>query len=459
MKEISKQEVEKMLASQRTFFATQKTKDVKFRLEQLKKFKKAVFRYENKIAEALFKDLHKSAEEAYLTETSIVLQEIDNHIRHLKKWAKTSKVASPLFLFPSKSSIIYEPLGVSLIIAPWNYPFQLLMNPLVGAISAGCCAVLKPSPYAPAIAGVMEELITETFPSNYVGVTQGHRDVNQMLLEQRFDLIFFTGSPSLGKTVMKAASQYLTPVVLELGGKSPCVVDKDANIDIAAKRIVWGKTINAGQTCIAPDYLFVHHSVKEELFAKIKQAITAMFGDDPKESPYFPRIVNDAAVQRLKKLLEDGKIILGGEVDEEEKYIAPTVIDEVKPDYPVMQEEIFGPILPVMTFDKLDEVVNYVNSHEKPLAFYFFGISSIARDMLSRTTSGGGCINDTLMHITNHRLPFGGVGNSGMGKYHGYESFLAFSNKRAIVSTPTWMDMPVKYVPFKHFNKIKKLLG
>lgn len=459
MKETSRETIEQLLSSQREFFATHQTKDINFRIEQLKRFRSAILKYETKIADALWKDLHKSAEEAYLTETSIVLQEVNNHIKHLKRWSKTKKVSSPLFLFPSKSRIIYEPLGVTLIIAPWNYPFQLLMNPLVGAISAGCCAILKASPYTPAIAEVMEELITEIFPPHYVAITQGHRDVNQILLEQRFDFIFFTGSPDLAKTVMGAVSKNLTPLVLELGGKSPCIIDQDANIDIAAKRMMWGKTINAGQTCIAPDYLFVHKEVKEQLFKKIEETLLEMFGKDIKQSQYFPRIVSDKAMARLQGLMKHGKIVIGGETDLSERYIAPTVIDEVKPDYPIMQEEIFGPILPVMTFTDMDEVINYVNAHEKPLAFYYFGKNKKAKEVLYKTTSGGGCVNDTLMHITNHKLPFGGVGNSGMGKYHGLESFLAFSNKRAIVSTPTFMDMPMKYAPFKHFSKIKKLLS
>jgi aldehyde dehydrogenase (NAD+) len=268
----------------------------------------------------------------------------------------------------------------------------------------------------------------------------------------------FTGSPDLGKKVMTAAAAHLTPVVLELGGKSPCIVDKEANLKIAAKRIAWGKTINAGQTCIAPDYLFVHSAVKEQFIENFKAAIQQMFGDDCRKSPYYPRIINKAAMERLKKLMLHGKIVMGGDMDDDEKYIAPTLIDEVQPDFPVMQEEIFGPILPIMTFDRIEEVLQYVNSHEKPLAFYYFGRSNRAKEVLRRSSSGGGCINDTLMHIVNHHLPFGGVGNSGMGKYHGKESFLAFSNARAIVTSPTWMDMAVKYAPFRFFSVLKRMI-
>lgn len=459
MNETSKERIEALLAKQRAFFATHQTKDIAFRIGQLKRFRAAVSKYEQRIAEALWLDLHKSSEEAYLTETSMVLGEINNHIRHLKRWSKGRRVPSPMFLFPSRSRILYEPLGVALIIAPWNYPFQLLMNPLVGAISAGCCAVLKSSPNTPHIAQVMDELVRETFPEHYVCMTHGHREVNRHLLEQRFDFIFFTGSPSFGKVVMTAAARNLTPVVLELGGKSPCIVDKDANLEIAARRIMWGKTVNAGQTCIAPDYLFVHEDVKERLFGQIRLVLKRFFGENPQHSPYFPRIVNRQAVERLKALMQAGTVVIGGEVDDGERYIAPTVIDGVTPDDPIMQEEIFGPLLPVMTFRKMDEVLAYVNGHEKPLAFYYFGKSKRAAEILRRSTSGGACINDTLMHVSNHNLPFGGVGNSGMGKYHGRYSFLAFSNERSVLTTPVWPDLPVKYAPFKYFGMVKRLLG
>lgn len=458
MNEISTDAIEKLIQVHRSYFNTQQTKDINFRIEYLKRFKSAVRKFETQIADALWLDLHKSEEEAYLTETSIVLQEIDNHIRHLKRWAKSKRVPSPIQLLPSSSKIIYEPLGVSLIIAPWNYPFQLLMNPLVGVISSGCCAVLKPSPYTPHIAAVMETLVHETFEEKYISVVQGGRDVNTLLLEQRFDLIFFTGSPALGKIVMTAAARHLTPVVLELGGKSPCIVDAGANLDRAAKRIAWGKTINAGQTCIAPDYLFVHASVKDELLKKIAFHLGQMFGENAQESRYYPRIVNRNAMERLQKLLLKGTIVYGGKVDADDYYISPTLIDHVEPDFPIMQEEIFGPLLPVMTFDAIETVSAYVNSHEKPLAFYYFGTNRQAKEILAQTSSGGGCINDTLMHIANHHLPFGGVGNSGTGHYHGRESFLAFSHARAIVTTPTWFDLPVKYVPFRYFKWVKKIL-
>ena len=450
--------IEELIKKQRAFFSKNNTKDVSFRLKNLLKFRAGIRKYEKKITDALWTDLHKSYEEAYLTEISIVTAEIDTHIKHIRKWASPKRVITPLHVLPSSSSIIHEPLGLALIIAPWNYPFQLLMNPLVGAISAGCCAILKPSPYTPTVAQVMEEMIKEVFPENYIAVVQGGRNVNSMLLEKRFDMIFFTGSPMLGKIVMKAASQHLTPLVLELGGKSPCIVDKGANVKLAAKRIAWGKTINAGQTCIAPDYVFVHSSLKEKLIKEMGLSIDAMFGKDIRKSNYFPRIVNKQAFERLKNLMQHGTIRYGGETDEAERFIAPTIIDDIKPEYPVMNEEIFGPILPVMTYDNIDEAIKYISENEKPLAFYYFGKNGKAREVFHKTTSGGGCVNDTLMHITNKNLPFGGVGNSGMGKYHGRESFLAFSNRRSVVKTPTWIDLPFKYVPFKFFKLIKRII-
>ena len=446
------------IANQRAFFSTQQTKNIGFRLTQLHKLKQSILQCQEKIEHALWDDLHKSPEEAYLTEISIVVNEIDNHIKHLKKWARPRKVSTPIHLLPSTSRIMHEPLGLALIVAPWNYPFQLLINPLVGAISAGCCSVLKPSPYTPSIAKVMEDMIVDNFDSNYISVVQGDRKTNTFLFSQRFDIIFFTGSPQLGKVVMKAAAENLTPVVLELGGKSPCIVDADANLDIAAKRIAWGKLINAGQTCIAPDYLFAHQSIKDELLNKIAKNIQLMYGKNIKQSRFYPRIVSEQALHRLAGLMKQGKIHTGGEIDAKERFIAPTIIDHVEPDFLIMQEEIFGPILPVMTFEHIDQAIKYINENEKPLAFYYFGKNKKSKEVLAKTTSGGACVNDVLMHIVNHNLPFGGVGNSGMGNYHGQDSFWAFSNKRAILSTPTWIDLPLKYIPFKYFKMIKKII-
>lgn len=457
MLETSGNTIKQILTHQKAFFATQKTKNIGFRLTQLRKLKQVILQNQEKIEHALWLDLHKSPEEAYLTEISIVVSEINNHIKHLRNWAKPKKVSTPIHLLPSSSKIIYEPLGNALIVSPWNYPLQLLFNPLVGAISAGCCSILKPSPDAPHTAKLMEEMVKENFDSNYIAVIQGGKETNTLLFQQKFDLIFFTGSPKVGKVVMKAAAENLTPVILELGGKSPCVVDEDANINIAAKRITWGKFINAGQTCIAPDYLFVHHSIKEELLKEISKNIQLMYGDS-KESRFYPRIVNDEAFKRISNLLRQGVIYIGGEMDKDQRYISPTIIDEVKSDFLIMKEEIFGPLLPVMTFTHIAEPIQYINNNEKPLALYYFGKNKKGKEVLAKTSSGGACINDVLLHIGNRNLPFGGVGNSGMGNYHGKESFLVFSNKRAVLSSKTWIDIPLKYVPFKYFNFIKKVI-
>ena len=446
------QRVERLKA----FYTSGVTKPVPFRIEQLKQLKQNILFFQKEIEEALWKDLRKSAEEAYMTEISIVLNEIDEHIKHLRRWAKPKRICSPLALFPSSSYVYTEPLGTALIIAPWNYPIQLILSPLVGAISSGCTAMLKPSPAAAHTANVVEKIIRKSFAPEYVDIVQGRRDVNTILLEQRYDIIFFTGSPELGKVVYKAAAEHLTPVILELGGKSPCIVDKDANIPIAARRIAWGKWLNAGQTCIAPDYLFVHSSVKNDLLEAIIKETESMYGSDLSKSRFFPRIISSSAYTRLVGLMTGEKIYYGANTNKDDLYISPTILDNISPDSAIMQEEIFGPLLPVMTFDDMETVLSYVNNHEKPLAFYYFGKSE--KKMLASTTSGGGCINDTILHIANDKLPFGGVGNSGMNKYHGKESFLLFSNRRSIVKTPDWIDLPLKYPPFKYFKLIKHIL-
>jgi aldehyde dehydrogenase (NAD+) len=446
------------LANQRSFFSTHKTKDSCFRIRKLRKLKMAILQSQDKIEAALWSDLNKSPEEAYLTEISIVINEIDYHIKHLKQWTSPKKVTTPLHLFPSSSKLLFELLGIALIVAPWNYPFHLLIHTLIGAISAGCCSLLKPSPDAPRVAILMEQLISANFEANYISIIQGGRKTNTILFSLRFDIIFFTGSPKVGKVVMKAAAENLTPVILELGGKSPCIVDADADLGLAAKRIIWGKLINAGQTCIAPDYLFAHQSIKKELLDKMAEQIILMYGSLIKQNRLYPRIINEQAVERLRGLLNEGEIHTGGEVDVKERFIAPTIIDAVTPDFLIMQEEIFGPILPVLGFEHIDTAIDHINKNEKPLALYYFGSTKKAKKVLSKTSSGGACINDTLMHISNHNLPFGGVGNSGIGNYHGYERFLAFSNKRGVVTTPTWVDIPLKYAPFRYFKWIQKII-
>ncbi len=448
--------IKESVASLRRYFASSETKSVEFRIAQLKKLKDYIKTHEKEILEAITHDLGKSPEEGYLTEISIVTSEIKAHLKGLRSWAKPKRVSTPIHILPSSSKIIYEPLGVALIIAPWNYPFNLLVTPLVGAISSGCCVMLKPSPAASATAKVVVKMVKELFEPNYIDIVEGHRDVNTLLLNERYDIIFFTGSPQLGRSVSIAAAKNLTPVVMELGGKSPCIVDRDADIKLAARRIAWGKCLNSGQTCIAPDYLFVHTEVKAELLQSLKAEFEKMFGKDPQKSRYYPRMINRGAYDRVVKLMEGEQIYCGVVSDPKDLYIAPTIVDNVTPQSTIMQEEIFGPLLPVMSFDNISEVYDYVNCHEKPLAFYYFG--SHGDDALHNTTSGGACINDTIMHISNHNLPFGGVGNSGSGRYHGKYSFLTFSNQRAVVKTPTWIDLPFKYVPFRLFCIIRRII-
>ena len=449
-------------SKQKQFFRSGATLPLCFRRQMLRKLSDAMHRYEKPLAEALWTDLHKSYEEAYLTELSIVYGEIRNHLRHLSRWARAERKSSPLAIMPATSRIIKEPLGNTLIIAPWNYPVQLLLNPLVGAISAGCTAMLKPSPYVPNVSRVLTEMIRATFPEEYIAIVEGNRQVNQMLLAERWDLIFFTGSPSLGKMVMEAAAKHLTPVVLELGGKSPCIIDKSADLEVAAKRVAWGKALNAGQTCIAPDYLLIHEDVKEYFLKRLVKEWRHLLTKDPQRAKHFVRIVNDKALDRLISYLPlsnsaaSSQIYHGGQYDRTDRYMSPTILTDIPEDAPVMQEEIFGPIFPVMTFKDLDEVISFVNKREKPLALYYFGKDD--QKILRHTTSGGACVNDVIMHIVNHKVPFGGVGNSGMGAYHGKDSFLTFSHRRSVIKTPTWVDMPFRYMPYKLFKLIKKMV-
>ncbi|MBQ2374081.1 MAG: aldehyde dehydrogenase [Alistipes sp.] len=447
-----------LVEAQREFFRSGSTLDIDFRLKQLQRLQTALKEWEQPLCDALWHDLHKSKEEAILTELSIVTAEVRNHLKHLKKWAKPTKRTTPLKMFPSRSYIVSEPLGSALIISPWNYPVQLLLNPLVGAISAGCTAMLKPSPYVPKVSAVIEQMIEATFDEKYIAVVQGNREVNTALLEQRFDIIFFTGSPALGKMVMEAAAKNLTPVVLELGGKSPCIVDKDADLKLAAKRIAWGKTLNAGQTCIAPDYLLIHNSLAQPFVEEFKKAIKALHGNDVRQSRHYVRMVSDKAFERVAGYLSDGEVVAGGATDSAERYIEPTLLTNVSPTSKVMQEEIFGPILPMLTFERNEEVIRFINEREKPLALYYFGNEEMGWRTIGRTSSGGACLNDTIMHIANENLPFGGVGNSGMGSYHGRLSFDVFSHRRAVVASPTWIDIPFRYMPYKMFSIVKKIL-
>ena len=455
MQETSRKIIQEIFSKQRQFFHSQATKPIAYRKEMLRKLQSAIHQHENEIAEALHQDLNKSFEEAYLTEIGIVYSELKLHIKKIRNWSKAQHVATPLVLFPSKSTLLHEPLGNALIISPWNYPFQLIMNPLIGAISAGNCAIIKPSPDAPSVAKVIEKIISSTFDKEYIACIQGGKETNENLFHFPFDVVFFTGSSHVGSIVMQAFAKHLSKVILELGGKSPCIVDADANVKIAAKRIAWGKTINAGQTCIAPDYIFLHESIKSNFIEKFVDALQDMHGTDIKQSKYYGRIVHLQAFDRLTEYLNDGEIVIGGNTDKSQKFLEPTVLEKVELESSVMQEEIFGPILPIITFDNRQEIYTYLKRQPQPLALYYFGKSE--KEVLQNTTSGGACINDTLVHIVNHKLPFGGVGNSGLGQYHGKYSFDSFSHLRAVVSTPTWIDIPLKYAPYKFFDWIKHL--
>jgi len=450
--------IEELVRKQRAFFATGTTRDIEWRRFQLREFRNGLQRWEKPLCDALWKDLHKSYEEAYMTEIGLVYGEIREASRKVGRWARKRWKPTSLAVLPSSSYIVREPLGSTLILSPWNYPVQLLLNPLVGAIAAGCTAILKPSPYVPNVSKVLEDMISDIFEEDFVAVVQGNRTVNSELFKHRYDLVFLTGSPSLGRIAMEAQAKYLTPMVLELGGKSPCIVDKDADLKIAARRIAWGKSLNSGQTCIAPDYLFLHEDIKDAFIDAFKKELVGLYPDGTEQSDFFVHIVKDSAFDRLVGYLKDGEIVAGGRSDREKRWIEPTLLDKVSPDAPVMQEEIFGPIFPIMTFRSRDEVIDFVNGREKPLAFYYFGKASNGWDIIGKTTSGGACINDTIMHIANANIPFGGVGNSGMGSYHSERSFLAFSHERAVVKSPTWIDLAFRYMPYKQFSLIKKML-
>lgn len=460
MEKTPKERIEAIVEAQKGYFRSGATLDVNFRKEMLRRFDKAMAKWEKALCDALWQDLHKSYEEAYLTEISIVKGEIRNHLSNVSKWSRRRKAASPLKLFPSRSYVVKEPLGTTLIVSPWNYPVQLLLNPLVGAISAGCTAVLKPSPYVPNVSKVIEDMIADTFDERYIAVVQGNRDVNTALFDCRWDLIFFTGSPALAKTVMSAAANHLTPVILELGGKSPCIIDKSADIKMAARRIAWGKTLNSGQTCIAPDYILIHKDVKDAFVKAFAEEVRHLHGEDIQADRHYVRMVNDKAFERVTGYFKDGKIIYGGRSDSKTRFIEPTLIEDPALDSPVMTEEIFGPVFPLNTIgDNFKEsVIEFVMSREKPLAFYYFGKETDGWEVIRRTSSGGGCINDVIMHIANENVPFGGVGNSGMGRYHSKESFEAFSHTRSIIATGNLIDLPFRYMPYRTFSLVKKIL-
>jgi aldehyde dehydrogenase (NAD+) len=443
-------EIQNIINKQKQFFESGITLDVNFRLDALKKLRSMIAGYESDIYEALRQDLGKPPFETYASENGLVLQELGMMIRNLKKWARPERVYTPMLNWPARSYFFKEPYGRVLIISPWNYPFQLLFMPLIGAVSGGNCVLAKPSRHAKHTSDLMARMISDHFDRDYISLIEGGGEVNQVLLEKQFDYIFFTGSTEVGKKVMQSAAMHLTPISLELGGKSPVIVEPGINPRLAAKRIIWGKLLNAGQSCVAPDYMFVHESIKEAVLAGMKDYLLSVYPGDIKDSPDFARIINRANAERLKGYLEGQKILLGGDTDLEDRYIEPTIVEIEDMDNMLMKEEIFGPILPLITYRYLDEAIQYIKSKPRPLCLYIFGKSrKTQRMIIDRTMSGSGGINETVVHFINTRLPFGGIGLSGMGRYHGKYSFETFSYKRSFLDKANWMDFPLRYPPYR----------
>ena len=432
---MSPESISQTMARLRAFFDSGKTRSIDFRIAQLKKLKEGIRKYEPAIMASLYDDLRKPPFESYASEIGILYMEIDHVIRHLRSWSRSRRAATPIIHFLSRSRIDQEPYGVVLIISPWNYPFQLAVAPLIGAIAAGNCALIKPSEFSPSTSQTIANLVGELFEADYIAVFQGEAHATQKLLEEKFDYIFFTGSTAVGRSIMNAAARHLTPVTLELGGKSPCIVHEDASLKYGMKRIVWGKFFNAGQTCIAPDYILIHTKQKDVFIEKMIRTIYSFYGEDPMTSPDYARIVNERHFNRLVALMKNGRMLYGGKYLRNDLYISPTMIDQVSPEEPLMQEEIFGPLLPLIEYDNIDEAIAFVNRKPRPLALYCFSESRTIQDKVLRETSfGGGCINDTISHIGSQELPFGGVGESGMGAYHGKASFDTFPSARHSVS-------------------------
>lgn len=452
--------IKAIVEKQRDFFKNEKTFDLNYRINSLKILKKSICMHELEIMDALRKDLSKAPFESYATEIGIVLEEISFTIKNLPKWTKVKRVPTPITQFKSSSYMVSEPYGICLIMSPWNYPFQLTLAPLVGAIAGGNCSVVKPSAYSPYTSAIITKVLEESFDPEYITVIQGGREANQMLLDEKFDYIFFTGGVNVGKLVMKAAANNLTPVTLELGGKCPCIVDKQTDLDLAARRIVWGKFLNAGQTCVAPDYLMVHKEVKHELLKNMIRYINEFFGDTPCRNNDYPKIINEKHFARIKEFLRCGKMVTGGSCDEVSLRIAPTILDDINWDDAIMQEEIFGPVLPVLEFSDMSEVVLTVNSHPKPLALYLFTTNKEVENRIVKYVSfGGGCINDTIVHLGTPYMPFGGVGGSGMGGYHGKWSFDTFTHSKSILKKSNLIDIKLRYQPYGNkLGLLKKMM-
>jgi len=453
MKRGGKMEIARIVEKQRGFFRTGKTIPLSYCKIALKKLARAIKDHEEDIYAALKADLNKSETEAYMCEIGMTLAELSYMLKHMNGWAQKQYRLSPLAQFSATSFTIREPYGVVLLMSPWNYPFLLTMSPLIGAIAAGNCCVVKPSAYAPATSRVIGMILRECFDEEYVAVVEGGRAENQALLDQRFDYIFFTGSVSVGKEVMAKAARHLTPVTLELGGKSPCVVDKTAKVDLAAKRIVFGKLLNCGQTCIAPDYILVDREVKDELIGCMKKWIVKMYGEKAAENKAYVKMINRKHFDRVTGLIDPQKVVFGGGWNEDTMQIEPTIMDNVTPEDAIMQEEIFGPVFPVIPVENMQEAERFICGREKPLALYLFTQDrKLADRFLKHVPFGGGCINDTIIHLATSRMGFGGVGNSGMGSYHGKKSFETFSHEKSIVKKHTWMDLPVRYAPYTEWQ-------
>ncbi len=450
--------ISKLIANQKAFFLTGETKSLSFRKKILLRLKSELIKNEQAIIDALYADFKKPVFESILSETGLVLSELDLTLKKLNTWAKPKRVFPSLLNFPSTDKIYYEPYGTVLVIAPWNYPFQLSLLPVIGAIAAGNTVVLKPSELTPHTSGIVEKIIKEVFEESIVAVVNGDAKVAQELLHNKWDYIFFTGSVNVGKIVAKAAAEHLTPTTLELGGKNPCIIDETANIKLAAKRISWGKFINAGQTCIASDYIIIHHSVKQQFIEALRQEIEASYSSNPKASNDFARIINSRNFSRLANMLKNETILMGGDLDEETLYISPTVIDEPSLESEVMKDEIFGPILPVLSYSNEDDISQIISRYNKPLSLYVFSNKQkFSKKMISTYSFGGGAINDTVIHFANPKLPFGGVGSSGTGAYHGKHTFYTFSHQKAIVKKGNWLDVPIRYAPYKGKTKLIKL--
>ncbi len=452
-------EIGRLVTEQHRFFRTGKTLSPAFRREQLGRLKAALSSREQELLMALKADLNKSPFEAFTTELGIVHEELNTAIRNVENWAAPRRAPLSLLHFPASGWILPEPYGVALIMAPWNYPVQLILNPLIAALAAGNCAVVKPSAYAPHVSAALAYLLRGLYPEKYVAVVEGGREENAALLEQEFDTIFFTGSVEVGKVVMEAAARRLTPVTLELGGKSPVIVDKTANLRLAARRILWGKTVNSGQTCVAPDYVLADRQILDGLLKAMRAELKRLWGISPLSNPDYPCIINEKHFRRLLGLMRDEHAFLGGGFDSGTRRIEPTVLDSVTFDSPVMQEEIFGPLLPVLPYDTLDEAIARVAERPKPLALYLFtNDRAVEQRVLRELSFGGGCVNDTLMHLVSTRLPFGGVGASGMGRYHGKYGFDAFSHEKSVVRKAGCLDIPLRYPPYRGKLGLAKLL-